>query len=519
MRGIPLLLPLCIAMVAGCVSKETHTRTLDELTAARKVSAATGAELDRVKAQAAAERTARQEEKAALVSQLGAAQNEADNFRRNLDAAQKQLYEERDAKRGLEGALDKLRGEHQETIRLNGELRRQHDLLQAKADGLAQDLAGRVKALEEGQAKIASLERDKNALAASLTEARDHARDLETKLAAESAQVAALRDDKQRLMSGTTTAQDEIAKLQRRSGELEAEAARAADLVKRLEERDQEIGRLRQAGADRDALAAKVADTGEQLDKAVQRVASLTDELNRAKEALDAQKEEAARLAQERDRLAQGHAQLSEEQQKLLASLQQEQDRLKAEEAEKARLEREREAKEEEIRRLTKAQQDLTKSLQDEIDKGNITIQQVRDRLTINMIDKVLFDSGQAHVKPAGLKVLKQVSDVLRDVPDKQIRIEGHTDNVPIGVKLRDKFATNWELSTARATSVVRFLIEQGGIDRTMISAAGYADTRPVAANDSDEGKASNRRIEIVLYPKDLTTIAKDLHAVHADSR
>ncbi len=516
MRGISLLLPLCIALVTGCVTKETHTQTLSELAAARKASAATSAELDRVKAQSAAERTAFQDEKTALVNQLGTAQNEADNFRRNLDAAHKQLYQERDARRGLEAALDKVRGEQQETIRLNGELRRQHDLLQAKADGLAQDLAGRTKALEEAQAKVASLERDKNALAGSLTDARDHARDLEAKLAAETAQVAALRDDKQRLLSGTTTAQDEIAKLQRRSGELEAEAARAADLVKRLEERDQEIGRLRQASSDRDALAAKAADTAEQLDKAAQRVATLTDELNRTKQALDAQREEAGRLAQERDRLTQGHAQLTEEQQKLLASLQSEQERLKAQEAERARLEQEREAKEEEIRRLTKAQQDLTKSLQDEIDKGNITIQQVRDRLTINMIDKVLFDSGQAHVKPAGLKVLKQVSDVLRDVPDKQIRIEGHTDNVPIGVKLREKFATNWELSTARATSVVRFLIEEGGIGRTMISAAGYADTRPVAENDSDEGKASNRRIEIVLYPKDLTNIANYLRA---DSR
>jgi chemotaxis protein MotB len=74
-------------------------------------------------------------------------------------------------------------------------------------------------------------------------------------------------------------------------------------------------------------------------------------------------------------------------------------------------------------------------------------------------------------------------------------------------VKLREKFATNWELSTARATSVVRYLIEEGGIDRTMISAGGYADTRPVESNDTEAGKSSNRRIEIVLYPKDLAEI------------
>jgi chemotaxis protein MotB len=193
--------------------------------------------------------------------------------------------------------------------------------------------------------------------------------------------------------------------------------------------------------------------------------------------------------------------------------LEQERQRLKAEEAEKARLEQERAAKEEEIKRLTRTQEELSRSLKDEIAKGNITIQQVRDRLTINMVDRVLFDSGQAQIKPAGLKVLKQVSDVLSKVTDKQIRIEGHTDNVPISTKLQDRFKTNWELSTARATTVVRYLIDQGGIDRQYLAAVGYADTRPVASNDSEEGRASNRRIEIVLYPRDLKEIAGQLKA------
>lgn len=173
-----------------------------------------------------------------------------------------------------------------------------------------------------------------------------------------------------------------------------------------------------------------------------------------------------------------------------------------------ATLEQERLAKEEEIKRLTRTQEELSKSLQDEISKGNITIQQVRDRLTINMVDRVLFDSGQAQVKPTGVKVLKQVSDILKTVTDKQIRIEGHTDNVPISTKLQNRFKTNWELSTARATTVVRYLIDQGSVDRQHLSAVGYADTQPRASNDSEEGRSSNRRIEIVLYPKDLKEIA-----------
>jgi len=138
---------------------------------------------------------------------------------------------------------------------------------------------------------------------------------------------------------------------------------------------------------------------------------------------------------------------------------------LQAGKSEKARLEQERAAKEAEIATLTRTHEELTESLKKEIEQGDIKIQQMRDRLTINMVDRVLFDSGQAQVKLAGLKVLKQVSDVLKKVTDKQIRLEGHTDNVPIGAKLRDKFPTNWELSSARATSVVRYLVEEGGVD------------------------------------------------------
>jgi len=278
---------------------------------------------------------------------------------------------------------------------------------------------------------IEALQQEKTRLSNELLAAQSATKELER-------QVATLQQDKQKLMSGTTTAQEEIARLQKRAGGLETEVARAADLTKRLEARDQEIGKLQ-------------------------------------------------------------------------ASIAQEKDRLKAEEAEKASLEQERAAKEAEIQRLTKTHEDLTKSLEAEIAKGDIKIRQVRDRLTINMVDRVLFDSGQAKVKPAGLKVLKQVSDILKKVADKQIRIEGHTDNVPIRGKLKERYPTNWELSTARATNVVRYLIEEGGVDQVNLAAVGYADTRPVASNDGEEGRTTNRRIEITLYPKDLSEIAGEM--------
>jgi chemotaxis protein MotB len=243
--------------------------------------------------------------------------------------------------------------------------------------------------------------------------------------------------------------------------------------------------------------AAEAASLKSQLADVNARIAALMSGTTTAKEEIARLQKRAGELEAERARADDLAKQLEE--------------RLKAEQSEKARLEQERAAKEAEVQRLTRTHEELTKSLEDEIARGDIKIKQVRDRLTINMVDRVLFDSGQSQVKTAGLKVLKQVSDILKNVTDKQIRIEGHTDNVPIGAKLKERFPTNWELSTVRATSVVRYLIEEGGVDRTNLSAVGYADTKPVAGNDTEEGRTANRRIEIALYPKDLSEIAGQL--------
>jgi len=239
---------------------------------------------------------------------------------------------------------------------------------------------------------------------------------------------------------------------------------------------------------EREALVTRSSELQSRLDGLEKEKGQLNSELSNAQS-------DAARIAKEREHMRQEQARLA------------------------ATLDQERAAKEEEITRLTRTQEELSKSLQDEIAKGNITIQQVRDRLTINMVDRVLFDSGQAQVKPAGVKVLKQVSDILKTVTDKQIRIEGHTDNVPISSKLQDRFKTNWELSTARATTVVRYLIDQGSVDRQHLSAVGYVDTQPLSSNDSEEGRSSNRRIEIVLYPKDLKEIAGQVKTSAASSK
>jgi len=148
----------------------------------------------------------------------------------------------------------------------------------------------------------------------------------------------------------------------------------------------------------------------------------------------------------------------------------------------------------------------LVSRLTDEIKKGEIEVSQLKDKLTLTMVEKILFDSGKADIKTNGKKVLDRVAEILKDIKDKQIRIEGHTDNVPIGPVLAEKFPTNWELSTARATTVVRYLQEKG-VSPEFLNAAGYSEFNPVESNETDEGKAKNRRIEIVLIPLDTETV------------
>ncbi|MFC1501304.1 OmpA family protein [Elusimicrobiota bacterium] len=159
--------------------------------------------------------------------------------------------------------------------------------------------------------------------------------------------------------------------------------------------------------------------------------------------------------------------------------------------------------KEKAIESMKNSYDNLVNKMESEIKEGEIVITQLKNKLTVNMVDKILFKSGEAEVMKKGEQTLGKVGTVLKKITDKQIRIEGHTDNIPISKEYQTKFPTNWELSAARATNVARYLIDKAELDPKMISVAGYADTRPVASNKKPEGRAKNRRIEIVLVPLD----------------
>jgi chemotaxis protein MotB len=149
--------------------------------------------------------------------------------------------------------------------------------------------------------------------------------------------------------------------------------------------------------------------------------------------------------------------------------------------------------------KLKQREADLRDRLQKELTDKDVEISQLKGQLTVSVLDKILFKSGRADILPAGQAVLEKVARVLAQTDD-MIRVEGHTDNVPISARLKEKYYSNWELSAARAASVVRyFQLGEHKIEPLRMEAVGFAEFRPLAPNDTDANKQRNRRVEIVL--------------------
>lgn len=148
--------------------------------------------------------------------------------------------------------------------------------------------------------------------------------------------------------------------------------------------------------------------------------------------------------------------------------------------------------------RLAKAEEELVASMQPEIVKGLVIVQQLGDHLAITLSSRLLFESGKDTVNMAGADVLKRIGTVLKDFPEKSVQVDGHTDNVAIRGALLKKFPNNQALSKSRAVNVLGIL-RQGGVAEARSESTGYADTKPIASNDTEAGRQKNRRVEIVV--------------------
>jgi chemotaxis protein MotB len=148
-----------------------------------------------------------------------------------------------------------------------------------------------------------------------------------------------------------------------------------------------------------------------------------------------------------------------------------------------------------ELEKKSSEYQQLADSLKSQIDTGQIELSELKGKMTVKMKDKILFSSGSAHINDEGQDALKKVADALQAVKGKIIRVEGHTDDVPLH---KGPYKTNWELSVARALAVLKSL-QDNHVDPALLSAAGFGEYHPIAPNDSAQNRSLNRRIEIVL--------------------
>ena len=146
----------------------------------------------------------------------------------------------------------------------------------------------------------------------------------------------------------------------------------------------------------------------------------------------------------------------------------------------------------------------LEEQMRADLESKDVTISKLQGKLTVNILDRILFDSGEAELKPVGEVVLRKIASILTQHPELKVHVIGHTDNVPIRATARSRFASNWELSTARALAAVRFLTERAGVAPQRLGAVGYGEFRPIADNTSVEGRARNRRIAITILADEL---------------
>lgn len=222
--------------------------------------------------------------------------------------------------------------------------------------------------------------------------------------------------------------------------------------------------------------------------------------------------QEKASLEQRKNSLDQQNAELKQQ----VSSLDQQKGML---EKQKAELEQEKAAAQQQVGSLEQQKaallansqqrqqqyEELVQGLAKEVEKGQLQVRQYQNMLAVDLAEQIFFDSGRASLKAGGKDVLKKVAGALKGYENKIIRVVGHTDNVPVAKSLQGIFPSNWELSVARATNVVRFL-QVSGIPPERMVPSGRGEYDPVASNDTPEGRQKNRRIEIMLIDKSLVS-------------
>jgi chemotaxis protein MotB len=240
-----------------------------------------------------------------------------------------------------------------------------------------------------------------------------------------------------------------------------------------------------------------------------QRLSSVEDELNNLKNQLEAEKKAKAALEAELAYRDAATAKLREKLRSCQLQAVSLEDEITKGKSEIERLQLllsnikgEKVVAETKIAQLKTTYENLVSDLKKQIENQEVTIKTFEEKISVTFVDRILFEFGKAKISPKGKKILAKIGNTLKNVQGKQIRVVGHTDDVPISPGFHYKFPTNWELSAARAASVVNYLQNEQGIDPTNLEAVGRSFYAPIASNETSKGRAQNRRVNIIIAPK-----------------
>lgn len=260
-----------------------------------------------------------------------------------------------------------------------------------------------------------------------------------------------------------------------------------------LDKHEAALAQMEQSRQDLQHAQQEIDRTQQQLGQAEQALSQTEQELDSARMQNELAKEEIERnqqqLATAREQIVNATGELMELEERK-QSLQQELTESQAQMATLRRIE-------EETQRRNQIYENFVERLKAMIDGGQLTVSIEQGRIVINLPNNVLFKSGSASLNSEGRETLTRIALVLSEFSERSFQIEGHTDNKPIS---SERYPSNWELSTARALTVIHLLIEMGDIAEN-ISAAGFGEFRPRADNETEEGRKLNRRIEIIMLP------------------
>lgn len=158
------------------------------------------------------------------------------------------------------------------------------------------------------------------------------------------------------------------------------------------------------------------------------------------------------------------------------------------------------------VQEATELKTRLETDLKSKLASKDVTISQLEGKLSVDILNKVLFDLGQAELKEEGKKILQDVATAMENYPNRPIHVIGHTDNIPFKSG-GGRFRSNWELSAGRAVAAVQFLQATAGIDPARLAAVGHSEYHPIASNETEDGQAQNRRITLVIMPEELQVL------------